>query len=85
MVFFATFVLLAANRYAHRMLYLPYYVTSLDLEPVTRGVEKGMFLYGGSTVILLLEREKANIDQRFFAATDAGNETPVVMGEPLTV
>ena len=53
--------------------------------PVTRGVEKGMFLYGGSTVILLLEKEKANIDQRFFAATDAGNETPVVMGEPLTV
>ena len=53
--------------------------------PVTRGVEKGMFLYGGSTVILLLEKKKANIDQRFFAATDAGNETPVVMGEPLTV
>lgn len=27
------------TRYAHRMLYLPYYVTSLDLDEVTRGVE----------------------------------------------
>lgn len=35
------------TRYAHRMLYLPYYVTSLDLEPVTRGVEntKKMTMY----------------------------------------
>ena len=53
--------------------------------PMIRGTEKGMFLYGGSTVILLLEKEQVNIDQRFFTATDAGEETPVVMGEPLTV
>lgn len=28
-----------STRYAHRMMYLPYYVTSIDLDSVTRGVE----------------------------------------------
>ena len=51
--------------------------------PVTRGDEKGMFLYGGSTVILLLEKDKASVAQRFFAATEEDIETPVVMGQPL--
>ena len=27
------------TRYAHRMLYLPYYVTSVDMDPVARGME----------------------------------------------
>ena len=52
--------------------------------PVTRGAEKGMFLYGGSTVILLLEKDKVTVAERFFEATAAGKETPVVMGQPLT-
>lgn len=51
--------------------------------PITRGDEKGMFLYGGSTVILLLEKDAVNIQQRFFDATARDEETPVVMGEPL--
>lgn len=51
--------------------------------PVKRGAEKGMFLYGGSTVILLLEKDKVTVSPRFFEATEAGEETPVVMGEPL--
>lgn len=51
--------------------------------PVTRGDEKGMFLYGGSTVILLLEKDKVSILPHFFTATDEGKETPVVMGQPL--
>lgn len=51
--------------------------------PVTRGDEKGMFLYGGSTVILLLEKDKVSVPTRFFDATAAGTETPVIMGEPL--
>lgn len=50
---------------------------------VTRGDEKGMFLYGGSTVILLLEKDKAAVNERFFEATANGEETPVVMGESL--
>ena len=51
--------------------------------PVTRGDEKGMFLYGGSTVILLLEKDKVPVSARFFDAAAAGTETPVMMGEPL--
>ena len=51
--------------------------------PVTRGDEKGMFLYGGSTVILLLEKDKVPVSSRFFNATAEGKETPVIMGEPL--
>lgn len=48
-----------------------------------RGEEKGKFLYGGSTVILLVEKGGAEIDARFFAATANGVETPVRMGEAL--
>ena len=51
---------------------------------VTRGEEKGMFLYGGSTIILLLEKDKATVNERFFTATAQGDETSVVLGEPLT-
>ena len=45
-----------------------------------RGEEKGMFLYGGSTVILLLGKGN-EIDRAIFDATAAGEETPVVMGQ----
>lgn len=44
-----------------------------------RGEEKGRFLYGGSTVILLLEKDKAVVDDAF--KTDSGEEIPVVMGQ----
>lgn len=49
----------------------------------TRGEEKGMFLYGGSTVILLLEEGRADIDEQYFLATERGEETPVLLGQPL--
>lgn len=47
-----------------------------------KGEEKGMFLYGGSTIILLLEN-KVRVDNRFFKATDKGLEEPIRMGEVL--
>lgn len=50
---------------------------------VTRGEEKGMFLYGGSTIIVLLEKDKVKINNQFFEATDNNAETPVKMGENL--
>ncbi|MBQ7715161.1 MAG: phosphatidylserine decarboxylase [Clostridia bacterium] len=46
-----------------------------------RGEEKGMFLYGGSTVILLLERGAAAIDQMILDSVSEGKEYPVKMGE----
>jgi phosphatidylserine decarboxylase len=44
-----------------------------------RGEEKGRFLYGGSTVILLLEKGRASVDGAF--KLDSGEEIPVVMGQ----
>lgn len=46
-----------------------------------RGQEKGMFLYGGSTVILLLEPGRASVPGKFFERTARGEETPVRLGE----
>lgn len=48
---------------------------------VHRGDEKGMFLYGGSTVILLFEKERLQLPETLLAASRAGCETPVRMGE----
>lgn len=44
---------------------------------VTRGEEKGHFEYGGSTIILLLQKDKATINGQFLDTL----ETPVVMGQ----
>lgn len=46
-----------------------------------RGEEKGCFLYGGSTIILLLQKNRAVIDDKILAASAKGIETPVKMGE----
>ena len=48
---------------------------------VLRGEEKGMFLYGGSTVILMLEHDRVTLPDAFFENTENGLETPVRMGE----
>lgn len=53
------------------------------VKEVEKGEEKGKFLYGGSTVILLIEKDKVEIDSRFFEAAKNGKEIPVVMGEEL--
>ncbi len=50
---------------------------------VQRGTEKGMFLYGGSTIVMLLEKDKVTINRAFFEATENGNEIDVVMGQSL--
>lgn len=48
-----------------------------------RGQEKGCFLYGGSTVILLIEKDRLVIDDNILKASAKGEETPVTMGEIL--
>lgn len=50
---------------------------------VIRGEEKGMFLYGGSTIILLLEKDTVTLKDEFFTATAEGKETPIRMGDNL--
>ncbi len=48
---------------------------------IRRGKEKGMFEYGGSTIILFFKENSVNIQERFYKATAQGFETPVIMGE----
>ena len=48
-----------------------------------RGEEKGRFLYGGSTVVLLLEKGRVSLDEDLFENTARGLETPVQLGEAL--
>lgn len=48
-----------------------------------RGDEKGTFLYGGSTVILLLQKDRAQLDPHFFHITEQGLEAEIKMGECL--
>ncbi len=50
---------------------------------VERGQEKGMFLYGGSTVILLVKAGSVRFDRKLLSDTARGVETPVKMGQRL--
>ena len=50
-----------------------------------KGEEKGTFLYGGSTIVLLLEKDSANINPYYFSQTEKEIETPVKMGENLVL
>lgn len=50
---------------------------------VKRGQEKGTFLYGGSTVIMLFEKDKVKLNEEFLNNTAAGVETPVRLGEKI--
>ncbi|SMP44793.1 phosphatidylserine decarboxylase [Anoxynatronum buryatiense] len=51
--------------------------------PVSKGMEKGYFQFGGSTVILLFENGKIKIDDDLLNNTEAGYETLVKMGEAI--
>lgn len=50
---------------------------------VRRGAEKGMFLYGGSTVIVLLEPGRVRLPKWLFEATERGIEIPVKLGQKI--
>ena len=47
----------------------------------SRGEEKGKFEFGGSTIVLLIEKDKVNFDEEFFINTKNGDETYVLCGE----
>ena len=56
-----------------------------EIQEVYRGQEKGRFLYGGSTVIVLLEKDTVKLPQSIFRATEAGMEVPVKLGERIGI
>ena len=47
----------------------------------SRGEEKGRFEFGGSTIVVLLEKDRAKLDAEFFENTAADKETIVRCGE----
>ena len=48
---------------------------------VRKGQEKGKFEFGGSTIILLLQKDAAVLDSDLIRNTEEGYETIVKMGE----
>lgn len=52
---------------------------------VLRGQEKGHFEYGGSTIILLLQKDKVKIRENILRASMSGQESLVKMGDTLGV
>ena len=50
---------------------------------VVRGTEKGMFMYGGSTIVVLLERNKVEIPEEYFENTKNDIETRVLYGSKI--
>ncbi len=56
-----------------------------DAGPMTRGQEKGKFLYGGSTIVVLLEKGKAQIDEEILRSSANEEEYPVKMGEKIGI
>ena len=50
---------------------------------VQRGQEKGLFAFGGSTVILVLEKDRVQMDEDILRNSAAGEETLVRMGEKI--
>ena len=52
---------------------------------VTRGTEKGKFEYGGSTIIVCLEKDQAIIDEDLLSNSEQRIETAVKMGERIGI
>ena len=51
---------------------------------VAAGEEKGYFEFGGSTIILLREKDAPPLNERIAEQTAGGAEIDVKIGEPLT-
>jgi phosphatidylserine decarboxylase len=49
----------------------------------SRGEEKGMFEFGGSTIVLLVKNDVVRIDEDLLSNTAQGIETVVKMGEKI--
>ena len=48
---------------------------------VTRGEEKGHFAFGGSTILVLLQKDRAVLREDLLRLSERGEELPVRMGE----
>lgn len=60
-------------------------IQTYESEIITKGQEKGFFKFGGSTVVLLFEKSKIQIDNDFLKNTKKGLETTVKVGERIGI
>ena len=51
--------------------------------PCRRGEEKGLFRFGGSTVLLLLEKGRVELPEELFSRSEHGEELHVLMGQAI--
>ena len=50
---------------------------------IYKGTEKGMFQFGGSTIVLLMKKDSVKLPERYFVATSQGTETDVKYGQAI--
>ena len=50
---------------------------------IRRGTEKGMFEFGGSTIVMLFEKDRISIDSDILRNSANGDETVVKYGEKI--
>jgi len=55
-------------------------ITNHDDDAAKRGAEKGMFQFGGSTIIMLFQKDTVTIDEAIYENTRNHKETIVKMG-----
>lgn len=56
-----------------------------EKKKVSKGMEKGKFEFGGSTIIVLIEKDRVKIDKDLIENTQNGFETIVKLGEQIGV
>lgn len=54
-----------------------------NVKRVSRGMEKGYFEFGGSTIILIFEKDKVALCDEIIKNTENGRETPVKIGQKI--
>ncbi|MDR0679488.1 MAG: archaetidylserine decarboxylase [Puniceicoccales bacterium] len=59
--------------------------TFTPFQEALKGAEKGYFQFGGSTVILLFERDRIKFSEDLLANTQDGIETYVMMGDKIAI
>ena len=56
-------------------------IVNHDIKKFNRGQEKGYFLFGGSTVVLVFKENVVEIDEDIILNSELGIETRVKLGE----
>ena len=58
-------------------------IVNYNIEKFHRGDEKGYFLFGGSTVVLIFKKDIVEIDEDILKNSSVGIETKVKLGETI--